>query len=111
MLIVAAVVALFIVTCPNRADHTNAIMDVVNSSLNDKSKGEEDGWSILGSAIGSKIIGALLEQKLQVNNYFVCSVGQITLQGKTKTISVGVLNHVFTFKKEDLKGTLNETTE
>lgn len=109
ILILVAITAVFIGTCPNKRDHTDAIMEVVNSSLNDTKEGEADGWSLLGSVIGSKIISVILDQKLQVKNYFVCSVGQITIEGETKTLSIGLLNHVFTFDKDKLKDSFNKT--
>ena len=40
---------------------------------------------------------------LKVDNYFVCSVGTITLDGEARAVSIGVLNHVFTPDEKDLK--------
>lgn len=98
-----------VVTCPDRQAHVDAVVRVVNSSLNENMDTDEaDDWSMLGTIIGSKIVNAMLDQRLEINNYFVCSVGQIAWKGKNKTVSIGVLNHVFTFEKDDLTNTLDE---
>lgn len=58
---------------------------------------------MLGSMIGTGIGELVIDNMLKVDNYFVCSIGTITFDGETKVVSVGVLNHVFTPGKEDLK--------
>ena len=56
----------------------------------------------------SKIIGEVLESRLKVNNYLIFSTGEINYKGEVKTISFGILNHVFTIGKEDVEKNLEE---
>ena len=58
---------------------------------------EEDAVLVaFGSVLGTGIGGMVIDNMLNVDNNFVCSVGTITYNGETQIVSVGVLNHVFT---------------
>lgn len=94
-----------VVTCPDKASHSEALKDVLNTALTETiSDSESDtGLIMLGSMIGTGIGGLVIDNMLKVDNYFVCSIGTMTFEGETKVVSVGVLNHVFTPGKEDLK--------
>lgn len=101
-----------IVTCPDKQDHKDAIMAVVNEKINDSmgvsSSPEEDGIALIFSSIGSGIVGRLIDNRLNVRNNFVFSVGEIQLtDGRTERLSVGVFGHVFTMSKEDLDKALD----
>ena len=101
-----------IVTCPDKQDHKDAIMAVVNEKINDSmgvsSSLEEDGIALIFSSIGSGIVGRLIDNRLNVRNNFVFSVGEIQLtDGRTERLSVGVFGHVFTMSKEDLDEALD----
>lgn len=111
-LIVVAVLALvMIITCPDTQDHRDAVKTATQGFVNDKvdeaTGGSDD--NIVSSIInqGSKwfsgrAIDAFLDNNFHVNNYFLYSVGKVTFNGNEKTVSLGLLNHVFTFDKEDL---------
>lgn len=94
-----------VVTCPDKASHSEALKDVLSTALTETiSDSESDtGLIMLGSMIGTGIGGLVIDNMLKVDNYFVCSIGTMTFEGETKVVSVGVLNHVFTPGKEDLK--------
>lgn len=64
------------------------------------------GFVAFGSMLGTGLAGIVLDNTLKVENHFVCSVGTITYAGKTKIVSIGILNHVFTADKEDFKQAL-----
>ena len=55
--------------------------------------------------IGTGIAGLFLDGMLQVDNYFVCSVGRIKFEGEEYIVSIGVLNHVFTLENKNTDGT------
>lgn len=94
-----------VVTCPDKASHSEALKDVLNTALTETMSDRERDASLimLGSMIGTGIGELVIDNMLKVDNYFVCSIGTITFDGETKVVSVGVLNHVFTPGKEDLK--------
>ena len=110
VLVIVALVAVAVVSCPDRQAHKDAIMSVVNAGINDELQVEDESAQALGAlfgSIGSSVAGYFIDNRLSVDNYFVCSVGKLRdLNGEDKTISVGVFGHVFTFSKEDLKEAL-----
>lgn len=53
----------------------------------------ESGLSVLGSMLGKGIAGLAIDNMLEENNHFVCSIGAVTYERKTKVASTGVLNH------------------
>ena len=112
ILILVAVAGVCVVTCPDKEAHSEALKDLVNTVLTEElAEGEsesesEAGFVAFGSMLGTGIAGIVLDNTLKVENHFVCSVGTITYAGKTKIVSIGILNHVFTADKEDFKQAL-----
>lgn len=90
-----------VITCPDKEDHSEALKNMINKAMTEelaKDSGDEDeaGLSMLGSMLGKGIAGLVIDNMLEVNNYFVCSIGTVTYEGETRVVSVGLLNHVFT---------------
>lgn len=103
-----------VVTCPQKDAHTDALMKLVNVALDTElskhAKTEaEMGFAMLGSVIGSGIAEMVIDQKLMVDNYFVCSIGRVLLDGEEKVVSVGCFNHVFTMPEDKLKEELKKS--
>ena len=107
-------IAFLVVSCPDKQDHINALKEVVTSVINDEAnslinkdeEGNSNVWanmsSIVGSLLGSSVVTAVLENNVNVSNYFVCSVGKMTYEGEEKKVSFGILGHVFTIDKKDV---------
>lgn len=108
--VVAVIFAVFAITCPNSEKHEEAVKSEARAFVNETIDQVNDSEnSMLGSilALGQKYLtgkalDTFMETSFHVDNYFVCSVGRIELMGKSKTLSFGILGHVFTFSKEDL---------
>ena len=64
--------------------------------------------SALGSTFGSYLVSGIINQRLTVSDYILFSTGHITWEGETKTISFGILNHVFTFEDKDMMNGLDK---
>ena len=111
LLVILGIGAVAVVTCPDRQTHKDAIMAVVNESINDglgTTDHETQGLSAIFGSIGSSVAGYFIESRLTVKNYFVFSIGKLKdLNGEDERVSVGVFGHVFTFDKEDLKKAVN----
>lgn len=96
-----------VMTCPDRQAHKDAIMSVINEEINESVSSEEAGVAMLVSAFGSRLVGYFFDNMLTVKNHFVYSVGVVqNLNGETKTVSLGVFGHVFTFDREDISNAL-----
>lgn len=107
LLILLGVGAVAVVSCPDRQDHKDAIMEVVSGAISDElqtTDKDSQGISAFLGSLGSNVAGYLLDNRLTVKNYFVFSVGELKdLDGVDQKVSVGVFGHVFTGGKEQLK--------
>lgn len=107
VLIAVIIAATMVMTCPDKEAHITAINnelsvaidEKMNETLNEKSEGDElsKGIGMFVSTLAGGIVKSLAEQRLILKNYFVCSVGQFNTEDGAKTVSVGLLGHVFTF--------------
>ena len=105
--VVVAAVFLMVLTCPDKAQHKEAVMTQVNLAVGqeiDKNLAdEEDGARMLGKLFVGGIAGMMADNMLTVDNYFVCSIGTVEWQGERRKVSFGILGHVFTVDSEHLK--------
>lgn len=109
-LLVAGIVAVCIVTCPEKEAHKDALKSVINSALDDEigKVSDNEGINKVGSAISSFVVEIALDSKLEVKNYFVCSLGQFDTDEGVRTVSLGLLGHVFTMSEEQFKKAIRE---
>lgn len=95
-----------VVTCPDKDAHSEALMKLFNvawqTELAEITTNENEGWMMLGSALGSGVAEYIIDKQLIVDNYFVCSIGRFNYDGEENIVSLGVLNHIFTKSEEDL---------
>lgn len=96
--IIIAIVVLAL-SCPDKQAHVDALnnelMSKINQSIANDDSPSTNGVDELTASLASSIIPKVLKSKLDVRNYFLFSIGEITYDGKTKVVSLGVLGHVF----------------
>lgn len=113
--IVVLVLLLLAFTCPDKQEHQEKIKMTISNAIDEKfvesAPESEQGFAFIGSLLVTKIVDIFLSNKLQVNNYFFFSTGQISYGGNTKTISFGILNQVFTFDEDDVRQAISETVD
>lgn len=114
---IAILLVVLFLTCPSTANHKETISNVVSETLKEES---EKTTPIAESGIIDKAFEQLffttidkavqftIDNMVKVENYGVCSIGKIHLDGKNHVISVGVLGHVFTIDKKDLEKEINK---
>lgn len=109
-LIATILVIALAVTCPTRADHQRAIAGVTKEWMGDKL----DQWGadgMLGSLfrmVGGVSTDMVVDNMLDVNDYFLWSVGYIEVGSNRYRASIGIMGHVFTFNKEHIDQAVNE---
>lgn len=111
--IVAAVLIVMSVTTPSKQQHEEAIcnevMGAFDKMLNDSMASDEDaaafmtGVMFLGKTVIAPIVEGVVSNNLRVNNYIVFSKGVMNIGGKSKTVSIGLLGHVWTVDAEDIE--------
>ena len=107
--VVAAILAIVllgiaVMTCPDKQNHKDAIMKVVNEKIADSINPKEgdEVLAALGTVFGSSVSGWILDKGLTVDNHFIFSVGHFNTKDGPQRVSVGVFGHVFTIGKDGL---------
>ncbi|MBQ0114401.1 MAG: DUF4339 domain-containing protein [Bacteroidales bacterium] len=103
ILIFMALFITMINTVPDRQAHVDKIGEVTRDWLGDQTEDMGTVWGGLVKWITGRGADAIIDQALTVDNYFVCSVGKFTFGNNSKTVSLGILGHVFTFGKRDVE--------
>ena len=115
LLVIAVLLGAMAVTNPDKTQHQQSIKRVVAGAIDHEiDRYVPDDAAMLGffgSAVAARLVDKYLDSELQVDNYFLLSVGTITLGEKEHTVSVGLFGHVFTFDESDLKTALQERLE
>ena len=103
VVVVLGAVAAF--TCPDKQAHKDALLSVVNESINDRLQKENlEGLGAIVGSIGSGVAGAYFDNRLVVKDHFLYSVGEIqNLSGDVKDVSFGIFGHVFPLNREELR--------
>jgi hypothetical protein len=101
-------------TVPDKKAHKKAMMEAVKAYVDEEASERGMGDNILtdlGKGIVNKTIEVALNSKLEVDNYFLFNTTHVELGDETKTLSLGVFGHVFTFDKEMLRDALEEAAQ
>ena len=101
----AVLCAILAVTNPNEKKHRAAISqlagDIIESQVNDFM---DDPYSGFGASIlTSGIVDKVTDHMVTVKDYGLFSLGQVEFNDQKKTLSLGILGHVFTFSNEDFE--------
>jgi hypothetical protein len=99
LLIIGIILILGAVTNPKKEEHNAVIKSIVMHSLTDtmdeELNGKNDWGAALGLTLGSSFIDKLLEGMVEVDNYLICSIGNLSYQGESKAITIGIFGNVF----------------
>lgn len=106
LIVLAAVVAVMLFTCPDKEKHVEKVSNDVALYLQEN-VAESDETGMLESVVGNAIAGSIsdnlvylyIKNQLKVADYVVLNVGKIKYKGKEQVVSVGLFNHVFSFVK------------
>ncbi len=112
--IVLLIAVVMVKTVPDKKAHKQAMMEAVKAFVDDEASQRGLGDNILtdlGKGIVNKTIEVALNSKLEVDNYLLFNTTYVELDDERKTLSLGILGHVFTFDKEMLREALEESTK
>ena len=99
IVILLLVLILLGVTCPSQTDHKEALTSALKEKFNEEKNNIDNPLvSLFGDLLVGTVLDSYLEGELNVQKYLVLSIGKVTTkEGETKIVSLGILNHVFTF--------------
>ena len=105
IVIVLLAAILMVLTCPSKEAHKEAMLAVVEEYVQEESQSKfgTNLFARVGQNVIVRTVKLLLDTQLKEHNYYVLNTTSIKLGDKEKTLSVGVLGHVFTFDKEMLR--------
>lgn len=107
--ILLIVVIAMVKTVPDKKAHKKAMMEAVKEYVDEEAEKKGFGDNVLtdlGKGIVNKTVEIALNSKLEVNNYLIFNTTSVELDDESKTLSLGMFNHVFTFDKEMLRNAL-----
>ena len=112
--VIIGLVAIAAITCPEKKDHSDAIMNAIKGALaeqveEEKSNFEDNSEFLYGlTGIAEGFMGQIFDKVLVVKNRFVYSEGFVPDGENMKKVSVGVFGHVFTVSKDDVRKMMDE---
>ncbi|MCQ2254187.1 MAG: DUF4359 domain-containing protein [Bacteroidaceae bacterium] len=97
----AIILGIMAVTTPNKDSHIRAIRSSLLESIDtsDSTATDKEAAMLLGAGLIDKV----LDSKLHVDNYIIFSTGKIDTGKEDKTVSFGILTHVFVGEIDDKK--------
>lgn len=108
---VLVVIALALVaTRPDREAHREAIMNVVSKVVNsemDNSQMDET-LAAIGTMVAVSAADEYLNSNLMIIDHTFYNIGLVNYKGEFRTVSIGVMNHVFTISEDDAKKWINQ---
>lgn len=118
LVILLALVAVAVITCPDENAHKSALTNVVSATVSDELNGgdstvnEDDAvekfFRQMSDSWSKEVVKAAVDNLIHVDNHIVFSTGKVRLAGKEHTVSVGAFGHVFTVDKDDLRKATDE---
>lgn len=100
--IFVGLIVLLYSTCPEKKDHTEALSDSVTQIIGEQVPGFD--VSLLNSIPGIEGVLSLVgDNFVDVDNYFLFSLGRMDLGGEEQVVSLGICGHVFTFNDKIVK--------
>lgn len=97
LLIFVGLIVLLISTCPDKKSHTEALSEGITEVLSDKLQSTGIQVSVSDNPILKGFFSELGASIVDVDNYFIFSLGKINLAGEEQVVSFGICGHVFTF--------------
>lgn len=108
---VCCLIALLVFTCPSTDQHKETLAETVTEAVTEASQSDSltDNDAInnvmqtIANNFTRKVIHTAVNNLLSVDNYVLFSLGKVHYANEQYVVSVGLLGHVFTVDKEDLK--------
>ena len=89
-------------SCPEKSDHTEALSDSVSQIISEQVPGVD--VNTLSSIPGfDGVLQLVGENMVDVDSYFIFSLGKMDLGVKEQVVSLGIGGHVFTFNDKIVK--------
>lgn len=109
--VILAVLALLLIimslTCPGKDAHKAAVSEEVKEVVN-KMAEDDSPWGVIGGMMVSGMAAIAVDQMLDVDDYVFFSIGSVHYGDRSRAVSFGIFNHVFTFDSEYVRQSMTE---
>lgn len=99
LIALGVVLAIAIFTNPNQEMHKEVVKSRLTSyyqkSIEEDESIPQNGFSALGTMLGTTLLSTLVENGVSSDNYLLFSVTKITCKGEEKSIGFGAFGNVF----------------
>lgn len=114
ILVIVICLGILVISCPDERKHKDAVTQMVSnafrSEMNENIDSEDDeAYAFVGNTLASGMISLFVNFNFTVDNYFIFSVGKMNINGQEKTVSLGILGHVFTPDRKKIEEHPNNT--
>lgn len=107
-IVIAVIIAFALtVTCPTREQHCEAVAGEISQAIS-QSAGSSGIFGMFTNVFASGVVNMAVNQFLDVDNYFLFSIGTINVDGKSRAVSFGIFNHVFTFDDDYIRQAVSQ---
>ena len=110
LLVIVILLLVAVVMTQTVPDKMEAVKAYVDEEAENRGFGD-NALTKLGKNIVNKTVEVALNSKLQVNNYYLFNTTHISQGGNDRTLSLGILGHVFTFDKKMLREALEKAAD
>ena len=116
LLVLLCIVITMVITCPEEEVHKEKISEKIKGIYSETIVSRVDADDgIMGlfreyAIVGLQMLDILSDTDtyFEVNNYYVCNIGKLKIDGKSKMVSIGLFNHVYLVDNFDaFRETLN----
>lgn len=114
-LITLALFALLLIflfnTCPTKKDHKKELRDDITELISKELESQNIKNDLTGNPEFKDMIENLAVAAVDVDNYFLFSIGKVDLGGKEQVVSFGIGGHVFTFNDKVVRKAADIVTQ
>ena len=111
---IAFILLLFAITNPSEEDHKKTVRTAVTQAIDKATESGDDGFFTqairsVAKMAASTMMDEAMNQLFEYHNYILFSKGTIELEGKSHTLSYGILGKVITMNADDMIKGLEST--
>lgn len=106
LILFVLVIGFLYMTCPDDSAHADALSEALPEYFSQQLDGiglDNELSELKNNPAMQNLINALAPKLLDVDNYFIVSIGREKFSGEDRIVSFGIGGHVFTFNDEIVK--------
>ena len=108
LLSVVGIAFVMFLSCPKKEQHLETITEIVLSLASEQA---DPDIVALGRMFGNPITTGMIKAYVNVDDYYLVSVGRIDYDGRKTLLSVGAFGHIFTAPKKRIRQQIEQNED